>query len=447
MSAATADEDVPQNDTGKLKTFITILRKFIGVPDLATVRFSLPSQLLEPRPNLEYWNYLDSPSAFLAIGTADEPVDRMLEVIRFWFTKDLKYVKGKPCKPYNSCLGEFFRCNWEAENNAPLIKTKLDDSPLTSGASSLKSAKADPRTASSVSVVQGSETPEKTTRISYLTEQTSHHPPVSAFWISCPESGLYARGFDQISAKFTGTTIKVSPGEHNYGIFITLEKRDNETYQLRHPAAHLGGLLRGSLSVSVGEAAFITCPKTKLKCILQYVEDGWLGRAQNRVEGVIFKYDPDNDDKIRIKDVPDKDVLIRLGGAWKEKVMYTVGPKPVDSHLPEKQTILIDVNPLTVAPKILPPKEKQAEYESLQLWDGVTQAILSKQFSKATSVKVELEEKQREKARQRGQNNESWKPAFFEQTTDKGGKPELSEKGKQVLERIQKADWSLEGII
>ena len=83
--------------------------RFIGVTDLAAVRFSLPSQLLEPTPNLEYWNYLDSPNAFIAIGTADEPVDRMLEVLRFWFTKDLKYAKGKPCKPYNSCLGEFFR--------------------------------------------------------------------------------------------------------------------------------------------------------------------------------------------------------------------------------------------------------------------------------------------------------------------------------------------------
>lgn len=83
--------------------------RFIGVADLASVRFSLPSQLLEPTPNLEYWNYLDSPNAFVAIGTADDPVDRMLEVLRFWFTANLKYAKGKPCKPYNSCLGEFFR--------------------------------------------------------------------------------------------------------------------------------------------------------------------------------------------------------------------------------------------------------------------------------------------------------------------------------------------------
>jgi hypothetical protein len=83
--------------------------RFIGVSDLATVRFSLPSQLLEPTPNLEYWTYLDAPNAFVGIGTSDEPLDRMLEVVRFWLTKDLKYAKGKPCKPYNSCLGEFFR--------------------------------------------------------------------------------------------------------------------------------------------------------------------------------------------------------------------------------------------------------------------------------------------------------------------------------------------------
>lgn len=171
--------------------------------------------------------------------------------------------------------------------------------------------------------------PDHLVRVSYLTEQTSHHPPVSAFHISCPERGLTARGFDQISAKFTGTTIKVSPGEHNMGIFITLDHRDGETYQLTHPPAHLGGFLRGNLNVSVSEMAYVTCPRTRLKTILNYVEEGWLGRTTNKVEGVIFKYDPENDDKMRIKDVPEADILARLSGPWKEKVVLTLGPKPV----------------------------------------------------------------------------------------------------------------------
>lgn len=66
---------------------ILLCTRFIGVSDIANVRFSLPAQLLEPTPNLEYWNYLDQPSTFVAVGDSEEPLDRMLEVLRFWFTK------------------------------------------------------------------------------------------------------------------------------------------------------------------------------------------------------------------------------------------------------------------------------------------------------------------------------------------------------------------------
>jgi oxysterol-binding protein-related protein 9/10/11 len=97
---------------------------------------------------------------------------------------------------------------------------------------------------------------------------------------------------------------------------------------MRHISSHIG-LLRGALSVTVGDVAYVTCARTKLKAILHYVEDGWLGRAQNKVEGVVFKYDPENDDKVRIRDVPESDVVARLGGGWKDKIVFTLGPKPV----------------------------------------------------------------------------------------------------------------------
>ena len=122
-------------------------------------------------------------------------------------------------------------------------------------------------------------------------------------------------------------------------------------------------------------------------------------------------------------------------------------PSHQDSHPPEKQTVIIDLNPLSVAPKSLPPKEQQAENESLKLWDGVTQAILSKQFSKATTVKVELEERQREKARERERTNAPFQPVFFTQVTDRAGRPDLTDKGRQVLERAQKNEWELDGIV
>lgn len=168
------------------------------------------------------------------------------------------------------------------------------------------------------------DTKNKQIRVSYITEQTSHHPPVSAFFVDCPVKGISARGFDQISAKFTGTSIRVTPGVHNLGIFINLKNRDDEEYQLTHPIAHLGGMLRGSLSVTVADSCFLTCRKTKIKVILHYLEESWLGKTQNKVNGVVYTYDPENDNKTRIKDIPEKDVLARLEGCWHDQIFYTL---------------------------------------------------------------------------------------------------------------------------
>lgn len=119
---------------------------------------------------------------------------------------------------------------------------------------------------------------------------------------------------------------------------------------------------------------------------------------------------------------------------------------PQESHPPEARTTIIDLGPLTVAPKSLPPLEKQLDHESLKLWNGVTEAINSKQFAKATTIKQDLEEAQREKARERETSGIEFKPVYFEQVTGNGGKPDLTEKGREVLRRAQKDDWSMDGI-
>lgn len=274
--------------------------------------------------------------------------------------------------------------------------------------------------------------------MSFLTEQTSHHPPVSAFYVDCPERGVAARGYDQISAKFTGTSVRVIPGAHNLGIFITLKNRENEEYQLTHPAAHLGGFLRGSLSVSVADTCFITCKKTRIKVILHYLEEAWLGRAQNRVQGVIYRYTPDKDKITRIKDVPEKDIIGRVEGCWQEKITYTV----VGSDEPPQT--LIDLTPLFPVPKSVPPEEEQLPNESRKLWSKVTDAILSKQYGQATKEKQELEERQREKTAERKVQNVEWKPRFFTAVTDPIGKPDLTGEGEKALKGLQDGNFKLE---
>ena len=97
--------------------------RFIGVTDIASVRFSLPAQLLEPTPNLGKRQSGDDSISLLmlgkstgttliglrrssgqyvcanvkpallkegiSIGDSEDGLGRMLAVLRFWFTKDL----------------------------------------------------------------------------------------------------------------------------------------------------------------------------------------------------------------------------------------------------------------------------------------------------------------------------------------------------------------------
>jgi hypothetical protein len=405
-----ADGQVP-SDTSKLRTFLGILKRFIGVSDMAAVRFSLPAQLLEPIPNLEYWHYLDRPETFAAIGDSDDPLERMLDCLRFWFTKDLKYVKGKPCKPYNSALGEFFRCSWEVPQEEA-AKTTKSGQPV---------------------------------KVHYLTEQTSHHPPVSAFVYDCPEKGVEAVGYDQLSAKFTGTSVKVTPGMHNQGIFIKLRNRDNEEYRLTHPAAFLGGFLRGNLYITVADTCYITCERTGLKVILHYLEEGYFGKTQNKVEGILYRPASITTDSVsRLKDVPTKEIVGRIEGVWTEKIYFAPGSADFKKSSPSERVLLMDLSPLLPAPKFCPPEEHQLPNESRKFWGGVTDAIVAKQYAQATQRKTELEERQRERAAERAQQSKEWEPRFFTTVTEKDGRPRMSEVGKKAMEGLEKGEYQLE---
>lgn len=387
---------------GKIATLFQILKKFLGVADLANVRFSLPANLMEPIPNLEYWNYLDYPDAFVQIGDSDDELERCISVLRFWFTKDLKFIKGRPCKPYNSTLGEFFRCHWDVERSGPSAESP-DQKPI---------------------------------RVCFLTEQTSHHPPISAFYVDCKEKGITAKGYDQISAKFTGTSIKVSPGNHNLGIFINIHNdKVDEVWNLTHPAAHLGGLITGALSITVQDICYVTCPKLKLKVILHYLTEPWVGRSKYKVEGVIFNYDPANDNITQVRNVPEKDVRAKIEGSWVSELYYTL-PGSKDKKL------IIDVKPLFPATKFVPSEEDQLENESRKMWQKVTDAILGKDYALATKLKIEIEDQKRKEAAEREAEDKIWEPKYFV-VGDEPGIPTLKPTGQAILNAMSAGDYHM----
>lgn len=87
--------------------------------------------------------------------------------------------------------------------------------------------------------------------------------------------------------------------------------------------------------------------------------------------------------------------------------------------------------------------EQQLPNESLRFWSGVTEAINARQFSRATALKQELEERQREKAKQRAEEDVEWQPRFFTGVVTPLGKPDLTEEGKAALATLNEGKWDL----
>ena len=243
-------------------------------------------------------------------------------------------------------------------------------------------------------------------RVVYLTEQVSHHPPVSAYHAFCPSRHLELVGIDQISAKVSGTTVRVSPGAFNKGIFvrITGEPGAGEQYHITHPTAAVNGILRGSFYVTVADSTVVTCSKPNadghlLRAVIEYKEESWLGKAHFALEGVIHTYDPkekEHEEWTRVKHVPKDRVLAVFDGSWRGRIRW----KRVDAPDSEYAT-LIDISTLAVIPKSVRPLERQLPDESRKLWENVTTRLLKKEYSDATKHKLAIEQKQRDEAAER----------------------------------------------
>lgn len=352
------------------------------------------------QPNLEYWTYLDRADLLAAIPDFNDPLDRMLSALRFTLTKDLKVVKNGVCKPYNSILGEHFQCHWDAET--PAVNTyphphprphhivpvqNLDNqyaSPLPiasrGGAPSAipgPTSAAEPATPArptDEAAQQASSVPSQKRRIAFLTEQVSHHPPVSTYFGICPEAGIEFSGVDQLSGRFTGTSIRLYAGPRNRGVFLKLlpsakgHEAPGERYRITHPAASINGLLRGSLWTSMCESTVIDqyggtrstdrsdgTGGMRLRALIEYKEEGWISKPKYALEGVIYEYDwprvpagaSDEDDVpdgeecgppyyTKVRQVPEDKVVATFEGQWNGRITFRLK----DDKAPQVRSLL-----------------------------------------------------------------------------------------------------------
>ncbi|KAI8606983.1 hypothetical protein BC830DRAFT_236409, partial [Chytriomyces sp. MP71] len=229
-----------------LSVIWTILKKAGTDP---SARMSLPAQLMLPQSNLDYWGYMDRPDLFVSMADSADPTERMLHVLRWFLCKDTKF-KGEHAilkKAFTPVLGEFFRCKMTVPDaRQPLF---LHSEERAGRASTESHASFSSHAATLCPDIDEASGEDLT--VHCVSEQITHSPSIAAFYYeSQARGGIMARGVDHVQAKFTGTAVKIGPGDYNHGVYVHLAKH-NEEYNCTHPWASVSGWLSGHPYITV----------------------------------------------------------------------------------------------------------------------------------------------------------------------------------------------------
>jgi len=231
----------------------------------------------------------------------------------------------------------------------------------------------------------------------YVSEQVSHHPPVSAFYGSNRKKGLAIQGSVHFRSKFMGnSTAAILDGEAT----VYFLRIPGEEYVITFPTAYARGILWGTLLMELGGMVYITCKQTNLKAEIEFKTKPYFGGGYNQIGG-------------KIKETSGKKrVLYTLQGQWDKEIT-------IKAHDEKKADVLW--NPEHAPPKLpmnIRSLEDQDEWESRRLWSKVTVGLRKGDQEEATNEKCALEEAQRNAVKEREEEGIEYKAKLFEQDED-----------------------------
>lgn len=276
-----------------------------------------------------------------------------------------------------------------------------------------------------------------------ISEQVSHHPPVSAFHAEGLKQDFVFHGSIYPKLKFWGKSVEAEPK----GI-ITLElPKHNEAYTWTNPTCCVHNIIVGQLWIEQYGNVEVINHKTGERCYLNFKPCGLFGKELHKVEGYIL-------DKSKKK-------LCALYGKWTE-CLYVVDPAAFEAHkkndkkgaaekkgskagcsedqeeVPSPAADTVEMIPGSqLLWRIAPRPANSAEMYSftsfaMQLnelhkdMEGLIpqtdcrlrpdiRAMENGDIDLASEEKKRLEEKQRAARKNRSKNDEEWKTRWFQQ--------------------------------
>ncbi|KAF2016204.1 oxysterol binding protein-like protein [Aaosphaeria arxii CBS 175.79] len=365
---------VPPQARGSWSSFLKSIASFNG--DLSSM--TAPPFILSTKSLVEFSSYwAEHPSVFIAPAAEKDPAKRAALVLK-WFLSTLKqqYASrseklGTEKKPLNPFLGELFLGKWEDEAG--------------------------------------------TTQL--VSEQVSHHPPVTAYCIWNSKAGVRLQGYNAQKASFS-RTINVKQIGH---AILHIDEYD-EDYLITLPSLHIEGLITGSPYVELNRYSMIQS-SSGYTAKIEYSGKGWLSGKKNTFTASLYA------------EGKEKDILYTADGQWTDEfeIKDTKTKKVVERYSPK-------ATPVT--PLIVAEIEDQDEMESRRAWKKVADAINGGDTDLAGQEKSIIENSQRELRKKEKEENREWERRFFSRTDKAPLLENLAGKiGEQINDSLTNGIW------
>lgn len=297
-----------------------------------------------------YW--AEMPGLMCAPAQEKDPQKRMMLVLKYFLsTLKQQYASrneklGSEKKPLNPFLGELFLGKWEdAEGVTQLVS-----------------------------------------------EQVSHHPPVTAYSITNEKHGVRLTGYNAQKASFK-STINVRQVGH---AVLHLDAFD-EDYVITLPSLHIEGLITGSPYVELNKSSYIVS-SSGYTARIDYSGKGWVSGTKNSLSAIVFPHG---------KEKSKHDIIYTADGSWSDTFTIKDANKSVIAtyHAKAEPKTTLSVAPI----------DQQDPLESRRAWQKVAAAIQAGDMNTTAHEKTLIEEEQRALRKKEASEGREWERRFFKQ--------------------------------
>ena len=146
----------------------------------------------------------------------------------------------------------------------------------------------------------------------FLSEQVSHHPPISANYAKGRKSNYIYWNCTKTNTRFNGKGMDLY---HQYRTYVDLLDY-KERVEIQTPSMSVHNLVIGTMYLDIGgtlKSRILDNPN--LGCQIRFTKKGWISREEYKCEGELYEIQPGKGKKQRM--------IYKIHGHWSSEIFIT----------------------------------------------------------------------------------------------------------------------------